>query len=521
MPVRVRLLSVPICVLACASAQAQWRGSAGISVGETYSDNINRGGAGQQRDDFATDVAPWFNYAGRGARSSGSIDAKLHNWFHTDQQSAGRTDLQLNAKGSLEAWENTGFIDGSIMRDRQRVSQFKPADSSYGGSANSTEITRTSLSPYVRWRFGDSAKGEFRLGYNNVHTGTAGFANTQTDTASLNLVNGSAFGRLGWAFGATHTNVDRDQYAAVSSDSYRGTLTYAVDPELTARVFGGQQFNDYGGARRKFWNSGAGLKWLPTERTQIDLESSRNFYGRGFNYQASHNFGRSALSAGFAREISNSSQTTDLSQTAGIYARKLYDPTGAEISSVEFKAQLMMRAAAVDSSITDNNQRISLALEQMIKEGYTGSLDTVTNLTGLTTLSRRAYVGWTLNGVRNSVSLSYSQSDESSLNTSTTAAFGEDFSAYGRIKTRGWDASWSLKLTEQSSVGLRYNWRNTDGFGSTANTRTTSHGSTVGLTFSTQLAPKTAAALSLSESRSKGNLEYLEHSVSLTLNHTF
>ncbi len=485
----------------------EWSGAAGLEMGETYSDNVAQfARRGQARSDWATEVSPYISYSGRGARSSGSLDARLQNYFNTDSQTGNRTGLQLNATGTLEAYENHLFIDGLVNNDREQISQFAPADASYGGTSNSTNVTRVSLSPYLRWKVGEATDALLRYRLDKVQA-DAGFASGQTDTVSLDLHNGSAFGRAGWAFNASHYDTESQSAAAGSTNSYTGTLTYSVTPELLASLSGGQEYSDFeAGNRQHSWNWGGGIQWHPDELTSVVAETSKRFFGRGFNYQLSHRFQRSALEWSYSRDLNAASNTTNLGQVNFIPASTL------DVYNAEW---------AATSYITDETEHQRVVLQNLAARGISiFDLMQLDYLSGQSSINKQMRLAWVLYGVRNSVALSAHRSDQQAISQAGIIQLGDDLSTHDEIKERGWDINWTHNLSAITTFGLRYGLSDISGL-TTDGQLTSTHSTTIGASLNTQLAPSTLGSVGYTHTRSTGSADYRENAVAVQLNHRF
>ncbi|MDB5888152.1 MAG: hypothetical protein JWM03_1024 [Rhodocyclales bacterium] len=481
-----------------------WSGAAGLQLGETYSDNIGRQPTGT-RSNWATEASPYITYSGRGARSSGSLDARLQNYLNSDSQTGNRTGLQLNATGNLEAYENHLFIDGLVNNSRQQVSQFQAANASYGRSSNSTEVTRLSLSPYLQWHLGNATQATLRYRYDRLQS-NASFASGQADTATLDLRNGSAFGRLGWAFNATHYDAASQSATAGSTNSYSGKLTYAVTPELMTSLFGGQEFTDFvSGNRQRSWNWGGGLQWHPDELTNIVAQTSKRFFGRGFNYQISHHFQRSALEWSYSRDLSALSNTTSLGQVTGV--------PSADVAA--YNAEL-----AATSYISDPEERKRVVREHLAARGisiYDIQLD---YLSGQTSINKQMRLAWVMYGVSNSVTLSVHRSDRQAVAQGGIVQLNDDLSTHSEVKETGWDANWTHNLSALTTWGWHYGNSDISGL-TTGGQLNSTHSATIGTSLNTQLAPSTTGSVGYTHTRSTGTADYRENAVAVQLNHRF
>lgn len=486
--------------LAPTARAANWSGETGLRLSETFSDNIARERESRKRSDWVTEVSPYIDYAGVGARANGRVEARLQNYLHTDDRTRNRTGLQLNALGSIEAYEDMFFIDAGLSNDRQQVSQFGASDASYGGTENSTEVTRFNVSPHLHWRLGNSTQGELRYRYEDVHSDQL-FVNGRSNNVTLSLRNGSAFGRLGWALNGTHSDFSGESLTqkANSADSYSGSILYSVTPSLSTRLSGGQEFNDYdSGVRQHYWNWGAGLRWAPDARTVVDLQSTKHFFGRGFNYQVSHRMQRSAFSFSYSRAVSTNT-------------------TNVPFSASEYNLAL----AAVDSAITDPEQRRLAAINALAARGISsGSLRQLTYMSSNAVIENRLYAGWVIYGLRNQFNISFHRSKRDTLSVVGIASVTDDQALYHHIDERGWDVNWTHNLTSLTLAGLGYSV--TDSLGDNASGLNVSQRTdTARLYLNTRLAPYTSGGLSYTHSRGSGSADYRENAVAVFVIHRF
>jgi uncharacterized protein (PEP-CTERM system associated) len=492
------------------SGDAPYGGEIGLRASETYSDNITRQ-ATQTRSDWVTEVSPYINYHGRGARSQSVLNARLQNWLHSDSQTGNSTNLQLNAATSLEAYEDHFFIDAGLINDRQRVSQFSAADASYGGTSNSTQVTRFSVSPYLLWHAGPAADASLRYHYEKVHS-DASFASGSNESAAFDIHNTASTQRLGWALNASHYSVDSESSNAGTTNSYSGSLLYGLTPALLASLSGGQEFENFQtGQRQHSWNWGAGLRWQPDERTTISAQTSKRFFGRGFNYLLSERFERSALEWSYSRELSTASSTASLGQ----------NKTLTDSSVSRFIAEYNAESAALESSIPDKVERDRVVKQHLAARGISVfDLQQLDYLSGQASINRNMRLAWVLYGVRNSLTISGHKSEREAVTQQQVIQIQDDLTTHQSVKERGWDASWRHDLTSLTSLSMRYAF--TDVSGVATNGRLdASRTNSVGLYLDTSLAPYTTGGMTFNHSRSTGSAEYTENAVAVYLNHRF
>ncbi|MFT3736545.1 MAG: TIGR03016 family PEP-CTERM system-associated outer membrane protein [Rhodocyclaceae bacterium] len=507
------MLALAMLLTPTALVHAQWRTTTGIDLGETYSDNVNRQSPSRAQENWGTEISPWLRGAGQSARLTGSLDLRVQNWINSN--TANRSALRGSTNGTLALIEDHLDVDGGASRDRQQVSQFAAPDASYAAPSNSTEVTRTWVSPALYTRFGNAGYAAARYRFENVDSERTELSG-QNSTATLDIANGAAFGRLGWGFSGRHYSTTAKATQATSSDSYNGSLTYAVTPEMTATLFGGQEFNDYaGGQRQHTWNWGAGLKWQPTERTTLNAQTTKRFFGRGFSYGVSQRWRRSVFDWSYERDVNSFSNTA---ATNGLAVNP-------EVYTVYF-AQYQAALAKVSSSVTDPVQKELLALLILQGEGVPVFVaNTKGYLSSQTYTDKRMRLSWRLEGQRNLISLSGYTSDRETLTqqilTSSATGSSDDLIQFSRVKQRGWNVDWRHDLSARTSTGLRYGYTDTSGYANNG-ARTTTHVSTWGLSLSNRLGVNTTGILGYTHTQSRGaNADYRENAISATLSHRF
>jgi uncharacterized protein (PEP-CTERM system associated) len=495
------------------SGDTPYRGELGIRASEIYTDNVSRQST-HTVNDWVTEVSPYVNYYARGARSNSVFNARLQNWLHSDGQTGNSSNLQLNAATSLEAYEDHFFIDAGLVNDRQRTSQFKAADASYGGTNNSTQVTRFSVSPYLLWHVGEAADAALHYHYEKLHS-EASYASGSNESASFDIHNTASTRRLGWALNASHYAVNSESSNAGTTNGYSGSLLYGLTPALLASLSGGQEFENFRtGQRRHSWYWGGGLRWQPDERTTISAQTSKRFFGRGFNYLLSERFERSALQWSYSRELSTSSSTAPLGQAITL--------TNGSLS--RYAAEYNAESAALESSIPDKVQRDRVVKERLAARGISiFDLQQLDYLSGQASINRNMRLAWVLTGVRNSLTVSGHKSDREAVSQQQIGLSDDvidDLTTHQSVKEHGWDAVWRHSLTSLTSLGVRYAF--TDASGVTVNGQLdSSRTNNVGVNVDTSLAPFTTGGVTFNYSRSTGTVEYREKSVAVYLNHRF
>jgi uncharacterized protein (PEP-CTERM system associated) len=272
-------------------AAAEWRFTPTLDLRETYSDNINLAPSGNEQSSFVTEVAPGFTLTGRGRRARLAATYQARGVTYSNNAFGSNLQNYLTATGNAELADDLLFIDGTASISNISTSPFggQALDSSYATN-NRSEVRTYTISPYARKRYGSLAQGELRYAHQGVSTGTAGFANYNSDKLSLNVANGEAFRVLGWNVAAWREQSRYSSLSSVTSDYLNGGLSYALTEQLSLTGSAGYERYTYqsvadsphGGS----WS--VGFSWLPSSRTRLDASAGRRFYGSAYTLNGTH-----------------------------------------------------------------------------------------------------------------------------------------------------------------------------------------------------------------------------------------
>lgn len=254
--------------------------SPSVSLQETITDNVGLSSTNKHADAF-TEATAAISISSRAGRVRGVFDYALTSRVGVRDSNASDLRHTLNLLGTAELIENTAFVDlrGSISR--QAISAFgKQSFSSSLDNSNQTQVATFGIAPYVKGRLGRIAEYEARLDHSESHSGTTSASDAKATSVSGRLSGGTRGQGLSWSVDANRQNSSFGDASQFETDRVRGTVSYAITPELTLTAIGGQESNDFQSAsKRTYTNSGAQLRWIPNLRTSLSALYEKRFFG--------------------------------------------------------------------------------------------------------------------------------------------------------------------------------------------------------------------------------------------------
>ena len=150
-------------MLLCATAvhAGEWTVIPRLTLGETYSDNINLRNDDKEGD-LITEVSPGINISGKSARLEAELDYQMQNLLFLSNTGASNVYQQLVANATAEITNNFFFVDASSRIGQSVVdSDGTISRNNFNNAGNQTSFYAYGLSPYIRPHFGGYADGGF------------------------------------------------------------------------------------------------------------------------------------------------------------------------------------------------------------------------------------------------------------------------------------------------------------------------------------------------------------------------
>ncbi len=298
---------VSLLISSVAEADPVWRVTPRVTVGATYTDNVNLAPPGQESHDWIGEVVPGVTAYREGRRWNASVNYSLWNRYYLRHSGRNRARHTLQAASNLEVVDRTFFVDATATRRERAASLLEPVGVSADTGALAT-VTTAAVSPYAVQRFGRFAEGEVRYTYDRIWYQRTNQGDSAGHRWEGVLASGPLFGpRFFWRLNYSHERheYDDDLRPDETFERYSATLGYRISPRL--QVFGtaGEERNDYPTILDEqdgdFWEVGA--IWDPTRRTHIEAAYGEQFFGETGRLDLRHRTRRSTWRAGYTRTV--------------------------------------------------------------------------------------------------------------------------------------------------------------------------------------------------------------------------
>jgi uncharacterized protein (PEP-CTERM system associated) len=477
-----------------AAPQRTWYLQPRITVGETFTDNVNPG-AGSKQADQITEITPGIKLQADTARLKAYADLQASDYYYAQGSYGSRTQIGLNSFGTFEALEKRLFLDFTGTITQASISAFGPQVASNAIiDANRTQISNYRLSPYYRGRLGTDADFEVRYGKSWVFTDTGLASNSVSQDWSAKVKNSIAKTRFGWTLEAGQQTVTYAGSPSSVSAHARVLLSYQIAPDFKLSASGGEESNNYiTGSRVSEGTNGYGIDWTPTERTLVSLFNEKRFFGEGHVYTVSHRTPLMAFKFTDTRDV-----MVLPGQLGTVGLGSIYDLYYAQLASAipdpTLRAQAV-NALLAQTGISPNAQATS---------GF---------LTSQVSVQERQNLSTVYNGLRNTATITITRTVQSALGS---AVGGGDYSVATSVTQKGVSASWSLRMTPLASLTTIVSQQQSSGGGLSSLQKT------LNVSFTTRLGAHTNISLGARTGTfSSAALSYSENAVLGTLTSKF
>jgi hypothetical protein len=284
---RPRILALLLCMACCAWAQEE--GPAlkptssvvpRISVSETFTDNVNLSNTSRRAEQI-TEVSPGIRISRDSGRLTGYFDYALRALYYA-QGSRDSTYLHaLSTAGELDALNQWLFIDFSGDISQQSLNALGPLSTGNGYSpTNSAEVSHYSVSPFVQGVLGGAVDYNARFNRTITHAGNASSSDVGESLASVNLSSSVALSRLGWVADASRYNVDYSAGRGTEADQTDVGLRLAITPQLSAVAKVGREYSNYTSRDKQAHDTqDLSLSWQPSPLLQASASWGQRSYG--------------------------------------------------------------------------------------------------------------------------------------------------------------------------------------------------------------------------------------------------
>jgi uncharacterized protein (PEP-CTERM system associated) len=287
---------------------AEWRFTPRAEARVSWSDNIRLGHDGERHGDFVTEAEPGFTLSGKGHRFALDADYTADLLWYLRGQGDSGLRHKLQAGLGAELLDELLFIDAKALIGQQNISPFgEQFVDNIHAAANRATVYVASVSPFLRQRLGNVAKGELRYTHDSFSSNNDALAASETDRAMLELKNGTSFVNLGWGLQAEGERVSFARSGTLINTRERADLSVKLLSTLALTASAGYERYGYTalttlpqGSSRMF-----GLHWRPSTRTELQVAKGRRFYGDSYALNASYRGRLGALMLSYQEDITN------------------------------------------------------------------------------------------------------------------------------------------------------------------------------------------------------------------------
>ena len=404
-----------------------------LSVTETFTDNVSLASTGRQAEQI-TDISPGIVISGNSGRVKVFFDYSLHETLYAQNSSGRRSQNALNSSGTIEAIENWAYLDFGGTISQQAISAFgAQSPSNFSINSNLTETRSFRLSPYLRGQLSTFADYEARYSLVTNRSASALVSDVTTNDGLVRLTGRTPSAGLGWAADMSRQTTDYRAGRSTQADVLKGTLTYAVGPQLNFSISGGREANNYTSVNKQSsLTSGFGVNWIPSETTRLSASRQNRSFGESHSVSFEHRTARTAWRFSDSKDIS---VTPSASGFGGFGST--YDLYFSQFASIQ--PDPVLRAALVNSFLQANGLNPNVS----VVSGF---------LTSAVSLQRRQDLSFALLGVRDTVTFFANRSSGSRLDS--VAVANDDLSNSGAVRQNGFSVSYAHRLTPDASLNV-------------------------------------------------------------------
>lgn len=468
-----------------------------VSISETWTDNVRLSTSDPQHE-LISELSPGVHIVKEGGRLNGYFDYALSEIAYSNGSSPHRTQQALNAFGTLEAVDNWAFLEVSGGISQQSISALgTPLLDKNNLSPNQTEVATLRVSPFVRGRVGDWMTYEARWSRAATNSDGATGTDVTADDSLLRAAGDSPFRGLGWSALASRQRADYNSGRATDADRWNLGLSYAITPQLRAYANVGKESNNYTSLDKQQYDTrGVGVNWSVSDATTLAAQIDHQFFGDGHAVSFEHRTPRTVWRYTDTKGVSVTPSQAGVGSLGSIY-----DLLYAQFASLE--PNPVSRAQLVNSFLQLN----SISPSAVVTSGF---------LTSAVSLQHRQDLAFALLGVRDTVTFMATRSENTRLDTLSTAF--DDLSNSSTVIQRGFSVSYAHRLTPELSIAVLAAQQNTVGTQSAQEARVQS----LNVNLTGRVGQKTFASVAVRRILSNGSIApYSETALTLNLNLQF
>lgn len=427
-----------------------------VSVSETLTNNVFLSGSGR-KSELITQISPGIRIVSRGGRISGSLDYSLDELLYANGSSGTRSLNALNATGTMEVIDKSGYVDFSGVVSQQVISAFgAPTSGLTALNGNSAETSVFRISPHMRGRISGFADYEARYSLSSSRSAATFMSDVDSQDMSVKLNSTGSRVGSGWTFGFNRQSFDYTLGRSTQAQQVSGQLNYPFNEQFGAYVKGSHESNNYVVTTAQQGNSTAlGINWTPNEDVRVSVDKgSDGSYGVVASWNPSK---RTNVAVTRERRLYGETHSIALSYRTPNTAWAFSDVKTAVTNSGQ-------SSAASAPSLYDvlYSQFIATEHDPVKREQYDASLQAngikpnATAVSGFlassVSLRRQQQLSFAVFGARSTASFAATRSSNSRLDSLATGV--DDFSNSPVVTQNGLSANFSYRLTPRALLSI-------------------------------------------------------------------
>lgn len=466
--------SVIFCSIGIAIGHADaWTIQSGVGLVETFTDNAGLTSPILAKNSWVSELTPSFSVEHLGARASVLIDYRLRSTFYSNQSQLNSNQNFLNASSTFEAVDNWLYIDARSSITQQNRSAFGSAQLQNTSTldANRVETNTYQISPYIRGRFADVAIYQLRLNETETRTNDAAFPDTRTREWIGVISNAANTAQWSWLVSGNALDVRNSDLGNKQDNRVRASAIYAFSRQLKISVIGGYERSDFASAEaRSTGTRGAGIEWLPTDRTKLSATREKRFFGDAYNLQITHRTPLTAWKFVTSKDVVVLPNTLTTVTPGSVY-ELLYDVLATSVPDPAARTQAVRRRLQESAAAENGNfSSAFLTLRPFVSQNREGSV--------------------ALLGARNTVTFTFGRREQRELATTSLSPALQNTD----VLQRNWNLAWAHRLSSISTVTAAFTRLQTE---SLSLLQPESKQRAQSIIFTTRLSPTTSASLAL------------------------
>jgi uncharacterized protein (PEP-CTERM system associated) len=275
------------------SQARNWSFDPGLSISETYSDNINVAPDGFEQSDFVTQINPTIKAELNGRRVKGNVNYRMQNFLYADNSDDNTTFHQYVARGNAELLLKHFFVDAaSTLTQRIVDTRGVRVPNNYSIVGNRTDQLTFAVRPYWRHELGSYAEAQVHYEYGFVDFDDdkvkGRISDSDLNNISLSMKNLDDEDRLSWEvrYGNQHINYKDEAFDSQRFQRGGLILDYGLIHNFHLIGLGGYEDNDFGARlftttpTGPFW--AVGFRWEPSLRSKLEAFFGDRFFGNTY-----------------------------------------------------------------------------------------------------------------------------------------------------------------------------------------------------------------------------------------------